>query len=283
MPFPKHIPFTKMHGCANDYLFVDAIGNPGMAEIDAPTVRAMCGRRTGVGADGVIVLARAGAKWGARVINSDGSDGGMCGNGLRCAARLLHDRHGAPKQMTIAMGGRDIAAIVDDARVSLDMGRAALDVARIGIDPALILLTPRDVLFDHEGLRVGFADIGNPHMAIVLDATPTPRQLSELGPRFERHPAFPSGMNVHLVHIEAPGRITMSTHERGVGPTQACGSGACAVVALLSAEGLVGECVDVQVPGGVLSVRAAKDGLCVLTGPVAYVCEGTFEANPSAP
>ncbi|MCA9293829.1 MAG: diaminopimelate epimerase [Phycisphaerales bacterium] len=276
MPGPDPIPFLKMHGCANDYLFLDAIEHPDLADISAKIVRAMCHRRTGLGADGVIILTRDAGTWSARVVNADGSDGGMCGNGLRCAARLLQDHHGAPSDFEVRMGGRTIAARVGHDVVSLAMGRVRLGATPMGIDMDILGAGGGEPLYTLEGLRIGFGDIGNPHMVILSDSEPTEADLARFGPRYERRPAFPQGMNVHLVHIKTPLQIVMRSHERGAGPTQACGSGACVVAALLVAAGLASSNVEVRVPGGVLHVRVEEDANCTLTGPVAYVCEGTF-------
>ncbi len=282
MTTPLAIAFTKMHGCANDYLLIDAITSPERLTMDTSIVRAMSNRRTGIGADGIIILSMIDEQWHARVINADGSEGGMCGNGLRCAARFLHERHDAPQDMVIIMGGRTIRAQVrDNGQVALDMGTVELDIASMPVDAAH-LGTPYCGFYSLDGFRAGFADIGNPHMAILLDAPPTEALLAQLGPRFEHHGAFPQGMNVHLVYVRDRQELAMLSHERGVGPTQACGSGACAAVVLLASLDLIDHDVTVQVLGGSLNVCATQDGSVTLIGPTAYVCDGVFVLGMSS-
>lgn len=278
--------FVKLHGLGNDYLFLDAVEEPEIArrpDLGALTL-AMCRRHEGVGADGVIVISRADIPGGdavaMRILNADGSDGGMCGNGARCACKLAVERgyvrQGPKGEMRLCVNGRVLSARVLNPeasgridRVSINMGRPLLELAGVPVLAAR-LDPPAAGARPHEqsvaGVTGAFVNVGNPHFVVFTNADPEPL-VERLGPALEKHPAFPERMNIQVVRPERT-RLELRTWERGAGRTRACGTGACAAGI---AGVLTGRCeprVTVSMLGGELEIewdRATGD--VHMTGP----------------
>jgi diaminopimelate epimerase len=265
------LTFEKYEGLGNDFVVVDAASD---AEISTELARALCDRRRGVGADGVLVLLPAhepGVAGRMRVINADGSVPEMCGNGLRCAALHL------ARRMT-ARGVQELA-IETDAGVRVCViepgGEVTADMGFVSVGPDAIL----DV--DGERVELTTADAGNPHAVLFRDSQQlrelSSAELARLGPRLATHPHFPNGANVELA-VVTPAGIRVLVWERGVGPTEACGTGACAVVAVASAKGKVPSDVPVRVflPGGELVIQHdLTSGRTTMRGPARRVFAGT--------
>jgi diaminopimelate epimerase len=259
-----HLTFTKHHGLGNDFL---CAVEPA-AEVTPDRVRQWCDRRRGVGADGVIT-----ARWDPGVerwvmvlLNADGSRAEISGNGIRCLGQALgrHLGSSAPDRFDVATdaGLRHLAVTptADPATVEV---RVAMGSAKAGPDP-----------WDGWGrlgvevLHQGGVDLGNPHLVVhVADAEA--HDLAAIGPIVEAD--HPGGLNVHLVTVVARDRIVMRVWERGVGITEACGSGACAAAWAAAGWGLVDDVVAVDMPGGTATVEVADP--VVLTGPATYVAE----------
>jgi len=273
--------FTKMHGLGNDFAVLDAITSAWIAgRDDLPEIaRAMCDRRTGIGADGMIVAQREGDGFRMSIFNADGSDGGMCGNGSRCVAKLLVERGYAKPdengEIEVALGDRllrlrvrlDRAGRVAEVRV--DMGQPELDVQRL------------PVLLDRfDGIPgdppVMFVGMGNPHLVAFLSHDELNEvDLKRLGPVLEHHRAFPERMNIQFAHVESPTRVRVRTWERGAGATHACGSGACAVIAAAVTSGRMEPLATVAMPGGELEIDWDPTSNHVfMTGPAAEVFTG---------
>lgn len=256
--------FAKYEGLGNDFVVIDAARDD---EIDTKTASALCDRRFGIGADGVIlVLAARDPSCAARmrVINADGSVPEMCGNGLRCAvlhSALLRGVTDLAVTYETDAGPRPCSARVSgtSADVSVDMGEVR-DRGDVDVD------------LGDRTLRLAIADAGNPH-AILWDE----RDVDGIGPRVATHPRFPSGTNVEFATL-ARGGIDLVVWERGVGRTLACGTGACAVAVVARRRGLVSASGDVEVrlPGGTLIVDPAPDGRTRMRGPARRVYEGTL-------
>ena len=260
--------FSKYEGLGNDFLVVECT-EP--SNLDA-RVPALCDRRRGVGADGVLVVlppVTGGSAGRMRVVNADGSTPEMCGNGLRCVAlhlrrtrptlgaELVVDTDAGPKSCAVAWS----PARPGEAEVRVDMGRIAV------LEEATV---------DAEGraFPLILADAGNPH-AIHLGALP-PDEVRVFGPALATHPRFRNGTNVEFVELAAPTRASVVVWERGVGLTLACGTGACAVAAVLAARGLSphDEELTIELPGGPLFVRVARDGGVTMRGPAHLTFEG---------
>lgn len=283
MPDSSLIPFRKVHGLGNDFVLIDAIERPGLADLPwGGLARAFCDRHTGVGADGVLVLTAAeGADAAMRIVNSDGSDGGMCGNGVRCVARHLYERHGARGEVSVRVGERHV-------RIGIDAPGGAFRAATVNMGlPRVSTEVPEDVLLAADraspGWRdscgfdrmLGLVEMPNPHVVLACrEAERVP--LSEVGPAIERHEAFPGRTNVQFAQVVNPGHARVRTWERGSGATLACGTGACAVVVACATAGLLGRDATVTLAGGDLRVRWEDSHAVQMTGPAEHVFDGVW-------
>ncbi|MDR1405119.1 MAG: diaminopimelate epimerase [Candidatus Methanoplasma sp.] len=275
--------FWKYHGIGNDFVLIDGISRT--AEIDRSMCRRMCDRNYGIGADGVLFLLPGdGADIGMRVINADGSEAEMCGNGIRCLAKHAYDFGIAGKEkITVStLAGIKTAKVLTDGNkvsaVAVDMGAPVLDGRSIPIDYDGEFI---DRPFNAEGCSIigNAVSMGNPHFITFseIDGNETDR----LGPALESHPFFPNRTNVEFCRIEE-GRIYARVYERGAGWTLACGTGACASVVAAALNGLVpfDEPVDVHLPGGWLRIAASgKLDRVIMEGPATLVYEGSITAE----
>ncbi|HEX8201351.1 MAG TPA: diaminopimelate epimerase [Isosphaeraceae bacterium] len=276
--------FTKMHGLGNDYVYVSLFDQPPPADPAALAV-AVSDRHFGIGGDGLILIGpseRADARM--RMFNADGSEGEMCGNGVRCVAKFLHDRGIAPQERVTVETGRGVLTLDLEVergraqRVRVDMGAPILRAAEIPTtlpgDP------PVDVPLVIAGreLRLTAVSMGNPHaVAYVEDVATFP--VEALGPVLERHPTFPRRVNAHFVEVLGPAEVRMRTWERGSGITLACGTGACAVGVAGVLTGRTGRRLRAHLPGGTLELEWPAEGASVfMTGPATEVFSG--EWNP---
>jgi diaminopimelate epimerase len=261
------IPFTKMEGAGNDYVFVDAIRDEFPLARAPQLARAWSDRHFGIGADGLIVMrpsrtaAVAMAMW-----NADGSLGSMCGNGLRCLAALAFD-HGHVASDEFAV---ETSAGVRDVRLERDE-RGALVAVHADLGLVTIDVAPRSIEVCGRRVEYRRGDAGNPHAVVMLDSDPEQFAVGVLGERMQQHRDFPGGVNVEFVQIRNDGSLFQRTFERGSGETLACGTGA-AVAALCALElGLVrGPEVLVHLRGGQLRV-VKKERSLVIAGPASTV------------
>jgi diaminopimelate epimerase len=253
-----------------------------MGLLDPKLVAALCDRHQGVGADGLIRIAPAeGADFFMDYYNADGGVAEMCGNGIRCLAKYVADRGlaGGDRLRVDTRAGvkdlvlyRDADGLVD--RVRVDMGAPILERARI---PVAGEGDPLHVVVEAEGDRFEAAcvSMGNPHAVVFVDrlaAIPVERY----GPLIETLPVFPSKANVEFTEVLTPDEVRVRVWERGVGETQACGTGACATAVAANLRGLTGRSVAVHMPGGTLDIEWT-DETVFLTGPVVEVFRGTFD------
>jgi diaminopimelate epimerase len=272
------IDFTKMHGLGNDFIVFDAPreGLPAAGEL-----RRLAARHTGIGFDQALVLEpprRPGASLYYRIFNSDGIEVEQCGNGARCIAALLHRRGRAPLNGTVVMdslGGEVRAQIHSAESISVQMGVPSFDPRALPFDAAGE--APLHAL-EVAGTRVEIAvvSLGNPHAVLTADSVET-APVEHLGPAIEQHVRFPNRVNVGFMQIVDRGRIRLRVHERGAGETLACGTGACAAVAVGVRRGLLDPQVSVEVRGGELRVNWDAPGPIWLTGPAKVAFEGHVE------
>ena len=274
--------FTKMHGLGNDFIIFDAADERAIP--DAAQLRALADRHTGVGFDQALVLTpprRTGTQVFYRIYNADGGEVEQCGNGARCVAELLR-RTGRARPGEIVMdspAGLITARAMRDGIVSVDMGVPDFSPA------ALPLALPEAAAYrlDVAGHAVEFGAVsmGNPHAVLtVADVAAAP--VAALGAALERHPAFPNRVNVGFMQIVDAAHIWLRVFERGVGETLACGTGACAAVAVGRKDGRLAANVTVQLPGGELEVRWAGPGEHLwLEGPAVVAFEGEVEVPPA--
>ncbi|MDE2988457.1 MAG: diaminopimelate epimerase [Chloroflexota bacterium] len=290
------IPFLKVQGAGNDFLLIDALGeNAHLSDVDWPALAPrICDRHFGVGADGILIAQDTDVAAARMVIvNSDGSDGEMCGNGFRCFTKYLVERVGmTPTDGALAIEtGAGVlqadlstmtSATVD--RVRVDMGQAWLQANEIPVvheGPAPIL--HHEVVVAGRSFDLTCVSMGNPHAVWFTDEDVDDFPVTEIGPLIETHPDFPKKTNFEIVNVLAPDHLKMRVWERGVGITMACGSGACAVLVAARLRGLADPSAAVSLPGGDLEI--AWDGLDVpsasvyMTGPASFSFDGQLDAN----
>lgn len=277
--------FTKMQGLGNDYVYVDCFQER-LAGVDlADLARRISDRRFGVGSDGLILImpGEGGADFRMRMFNADGSEGDMCGNGMRCLARYVFE-HGYTRKRRFSVLTRagiiEPSIIVDDAGrvtgVRVNMGRPGLTRGEVPMagEP---YQSARDVALragDREFVGTG-VNMGNPHFVIAVDdAASFP--VATYGPLLERHEAFPRRANIEFVTPVARDRIIMRVWERGSGITWACGTGASAALVALAAAGRVDRSATVSLLGGDLRIEWAGDGNVYMTGPAEEVFTGEY-------
>ena len=262
--------YVKSHGLGNDYIVIDPADVPFAVTPDA--VRLICDRHRGVGSDGILLVAPAdGADFGLRIFNPDGSEAEKSGNGVRIFAKFLRE-HGytAEDRFTLhTPGGRVTCALeLEDGRVAqitVDMGKA-----RFG--------EPEAIDVDGRRLEVTSVSMGNPHCVIVVPDLAA-IDVRTLGPKVERHPAFPKRTNVQFAQVVSRDEVRAEIWERGAGYTLASGSSSCAVVAACHRKGLVDRDVTVTMPGGQLRIAIAEDGEIRMRGPVEEICSGDLSAD----
>jgi diaminopimelate epimerase len=274
--------FTKMHGIGNDYVYINTFDQPPPIDPQRLAIE-VSDRHFGIGGDGLILIMpseRADARM--RMFNADGSEGEMCGNGVRCVAKYLYDHGLARKQQVTIETGRGILAldleIAGDRvqRVRVDMGPPILEAERI---PTLLPGNPpinASVEVDGRTLAVTAVSTGNPH-AVLYVAGAAGFPLESLGPKLEHHPAFPRRVNVHVVEVLAPDEVRMRTWERGSGITLACGTGACAVCVAGVLTGRSARKIVAHLPGGDLVLEWPDDRSSIfMTGPATEVFSGKW-------
>ncbi|KLJ02480.1 diaminopimelate epimerase [Luteimonas sp. FCS-9] len=273
--------FSKMHGAGNDFVVLDL--RHGASPPDAAACRALADRHVGVGCDQILTIeaARApGAVARYRIWNADGSSSRQCGNGARCvAAWLVRDGAAGTGGFVLESPAGLHAVERDGAHFRIAMGVPAFapaDVPLAGFDAAQPLYAA--ALDDGEPVAFGAVSMGNPHAVIEvddIDAAPVAR----IGAALQASRWFPESVNVGFAQVLSPDRIALRVFERGVGETRACGSGACAAVAVLVRRGRIARSADVSLPGGTLRIAWPGDAATLtMAGPAAFVFEGEWSA-----
>ena len=279
--------FTKMHGIGNDYVYVDCTRDKPPAD-PAALSRAVSDRHFGVGSDGLILICpseRADARM--RMFNADGSESEMCGNGLRCVAKYVHD-HGIARKPRLAIEtGRGVLTVDLEvtgdkvSRVRVNMGAPILQSSDIptklpGDPPVNVPLAVAGRSFE-----ATCVSMGNPHAVFHVGdeffRTEPTDLVAELGPKIEHADVFPRRINAHFVKVHSPSEVTMRTWERGSGITLACGTGACAVCVAGVLAGKSGRRLLAHLPGGDLQLEWSEaDNHVYMTGPATEVFTGEW-------
>jgi diaminopimelate epimerase len=275
------LPFTKMHGVGNDFVIFDAPTDESLLRPER--LRRLSDRRTGVGFDQALVLERPRRADSAvfyRIFNSDGAEVEQCGNGARCIAALLH-RRGLTRDRAVTLespAGPVHARIEADGRVAVNMGVPDFDPRALPFD------APREAdayFLEVAGrtVEISAVSIGNPHAVLSVASTDS-APVGTLGPAIGHHPRFPRGVNVGFLEISTRREVRLRVYERGAGETQACGTGACAAVAVGRRRRQLDDEVRVLVRGGELRVNWAGPGEPIwLTGPAEVSFEGHVEVE----
>jgi diaminopimelate epimerase len=275
--------FTKMHGIGNDYIYVNCCEEP-LPKNPAELARRISDRHFGVGADGLILIcpSDSGADVQMRMYNADGSESEMCGNGLRCVAKYVHD-HGLKRaeRLTIQTGRGNLSVDLEiksgkAERICVNMGQPILEGPKI--PTKLVGNPPLDVPLVVEGrtLQVTCVSMGNPHCVTYVEQA-SDELVRGLGPKIEHHAAFPARVNVEFVEIVSPTEVRQRTWERGSGETLACGTGASAVCVAGVLTGRTQRKIVNHLRGGDLELEwRESDGCVYKTGPAVEVFSGEW-------
>ena len=269
------LSFTKMHGLGNDFIVFEAPADDAVP--DSERLRQLADRRTGIGFDQALVLLpprQDGTDVYYRIFNADGSEVEQCGNGARCVGKLVAEKLARQQLHMDSLGGRVDVELRNDGLVSVDMGIPNFDPAALPFDAS----READVYPLRVGeteLQISAVSMGNPH-AVIRVPSVSNAPVDTLGPAVENHSRFAKRTNVGFMEVVSRDHIRLRVFERGVGETQACGTGACAAVAVGIKLGLLNEEVAVDAPGGRMTVRWAGPGKHLwMTGPAVTVFQGT--------
>ena len=267
-------PFTKMHGYGNDFVVIERQDG---SELSADTIRRLADRHTGIGFDQLLWLEpprSEGTDIYYRIFNADGGEVEQCGNGARCIARHIGGDAGRELRLEHPSGISQ-ARLEADGNVSIEFGEPNFAPASLPFDAAGEE-APYTIDAAGEAVEIGVVSIGNPHGVLVVDDVDT-APVATLGPALESHARFPNRANIGFMQVVAADRIRLRVYERGVGETQACGTGACAAVVIGRHQGSLDSIVAVELPGGRATVRWDGPGSPVwLTGEAVTVFEGTI-------
>jgi diaminopimelate epimerase len=272
--------FAKAHGLGNDFILIPDAEAP--AET-AAWARRLCDRHEGIGGDGVIVYGLEPDTVRMRLVNADGSDGEVSGNGVRCLAAFAAGRRGLSARHVVRtpVGPRTVSvADLGDGRyrVRTGLGPAILESERIpvALDPPQPRVVGHPLEAAGRRVEVTATSLGNPHCAVFVDTPASEDLLATLGPALERHPFFPRRTNVEFVTVEAADRVRVRFWERGVGYTRASGTGAASAVVACVLNGRTGRQVTVACDGGTLEVEWPEGGEVRQVGEVEIVFEGRW-------
>lgn len=280
--------FTKMHGCGNDYVYVDCTKEV-IPDIAATAVR-VSDRHFGIGSDGLILIKSSEvADFEMDMYNADGSRGKMCGNGIRCVAKYVYD-HGLTNKTEITVdtqaGIKTLQLTVCDGKVSkvrVDMGEPVLIPQEIPVKASVLgladdrreAIVAQPFTVANSSYDITCVSMGNPHCITFIDEEVRSFPLEAIGALFEKHELFPEGVNTEFVNIIDKEHLRMRVWERGSGETLACGTGACAVAVASYLNGFTGRKVDVELMGGHLEiVYDAATNHVFMTGPATEVFSG---------
>ena len=270
------IQFSKMHGLGNDFVVIDNVTQNIFFSKDK--IRQLADRNFGIGFDQMLMVEPPydpEQDFHYRIFNADGSEVSQCGNGARCFARFVKMKGltNRNKIVVSTKAGRMVLYLEKDGQVTVNMGKPKFEPAQVPIkankEEGTYLIRSED-----KTLFCGAVSIGNPHCVMEVEDIGT-AEVETLGPILEQHERFPEGVNVGFMQILNPGHIKLRVFERGAGETLACGSGACAAVAIGQIQGKLGKEVKVELPGGKLRIRwQGKDNVLKMTGPAEHVFDG---------
>ena len=273
------LSFTKMQGLGNDFVVIDAINQS--VSLSLEQVRFIADRHYGVGCDQLLLVESPVSKdvdFKYRIFNSDGGEVEQCGNGVRCFARFVVDSGLTTKtDITVETASGVVRPRLEaDGRVVVDMGAPHFSPASLPFN-AEVESEGYSIVVNGDNVEVGAVSMGNPHAIVQVDDV-SAAPVATLGPAIERHALFPQRVNVGFMQVVSRERIRLRVFERGVGETQACGTGACAAMAVAHRWGIVDDAVTVELPGGQLLIQWSGDGSPLLmTGPAEMVFEGTID------
>lgn len=278
------IRFTKMQGCGNDYVYINGFTEKVPQEKKPEFVRFASDRHFGIGGDGVIFINPSDeADFEMEMYNADGTRAEMCGNGIRCVAKYVHDKGLTDQtQFSIVSGGKvkymDLTVENGITKaIRVDMGEPILTAAEVPVVSKNEQSVDEEIVVDNEKYRMTCVSMGNPHAVVFVDST-ADFPLEQIGPHFENHERFPRRTNTEFVEVVSPEYVKMRVWERGTGETLACGTGCCATAAACVLNGKTGRKVTVEVLGGALTIEwDEKTNHIFMTGPAEFVFDGKLE------
>ncbi len=278
------IKFTKMHGCGNDYVYINGFTEHIPQEKKPDIVRYISDRHFGIGSDGAIFINPAKeADFEMEMYNADGTRSEMCGNGMRCVGKYVYDYGLTDKtEFSVVSAGKIkyLTLTVEDGKavqIRVNMGSPILVPAEIPVlaDGESVIKEPITVL--DKTYEMTCVSMGNPHAVIFVDDTAS-FPVNEIGPYFEKHEKFPNRTNTEFVQVVDKNHIKMRVYERGTGETLACGTGCCASAVACVLNGLTDTEVDVEVLGGVVHIEwDREENLIYMTGPATTVFDGEID------
>ena len=277
--------FTKMHGCGNDYIYVDGAREIIPAERKSEVVKFLSDRHFGIGGDGVIFINPSDvADFEMEMYNMDGSRSEMCGNGIRCVGKYVYD-HGLTRKTSLSIVScgkiKYLELTVEDGRVTkvrVNMGSPVLEAAEIPVVAKQSPVVDTPITVDGREYRMTCVSMGNPHAIVYVDEMIDDETMAKIGPLFEHHECFPQRVNTEFVKVLDRERVQMRVWERGTGETLACGTGACAVTVASILNGLTEDGITVELLGGNLEIFwDRKENVVYMTGPATTVFEGEIE------
>ena len=275
--------FTKMHGCGNDYVYINGASERISQEEKPEWVRKISDRHFGIGSDGAIFInPSAEADFEMEMYNADGSRSEMCGNGIRCVGKYVYDKGLTNKTRVSVISGGQVKYLdltVEEGKVSLvkvNMGAPVLKAEQVPVISEQEEVISQPVLIPETGetYRMTCVSMGNPHAVVFLEDVKN-LEIEKIGPYFEHHSCFPNRTNTEFVKVLDRKNVEMRVWERGTGETLACGTGCCATAVACILNGLTEDEVTVHVLGGKISVFwDRQENLVSMTGPAATVFEG---------
>ena len=278
------IQFTKMHGCGNDYVYINGFTQHVPQEQKSDFVRFASDRHFGIGSDGVIFINPSNeADFEMEMFNADGSRSEMCGNGIRCVAKYVHDKGLTDQtQFSIISGGqvKYMDLTVENEKTTLvkvDMGEPILSARLVPVRSENEQVVDEEINVQEESYRMTCVSMGNPH-AVVFWEDVKNMDIEAIGPYFENHERFPRRTNTEFVEVLDSSHVKMRVWERGTGETLACGTGCCATAVACVLNKKTGRHVTVQVLGGEVIIDWDKETNHVfMTGPADFVFDGEIE------
>jgi diaminopimelate epimerase len=268
--------FTKMHGCGNDFVMIDALTQN--VKLTPEKIRSLADRHFGIGCDQLLLVEAPGnpdMDFRYRIFNSNGGEVENCGNGARCFAKFVRDRRLTAKRVirVETTNGQMTLEVQRDGQIAVNMGVPVLNPADVPFN-AERRAASYPVEVDGQSIELSAVSMGNPHAVLLVERT-ADAPLETLGRGLQQHPGFPQGVNVGFMAVLSRQEIDLRVLERGVGETLACGTGACAAVVAGRLRGLLDDEVTVNLPGGRLRVRWEGEGQPVIkTGPATTVFQG---------
>ncbi|MFT4020128.1 MAG: diaminopimelate epimerase [Acinetobacter sp.] len=273
------LEFSKMHGLGNDFMVIDLISQ--RAYLDTLTIQRMADRHFGIGFDQLLIVEPPdfpNADFKYRIFNADGSEVEQCGNGVRCFARFVHERHLTNKMRLKVQTKSGIVEpeLGPNGWVRVNMGYPKFEPNEIPFKTDELEPLYNLELIDHLNIKIDVVNMGNPHaVTIVPDVLTT--DVAKIGPQIESHVRFPDRVNAGFMQILDEKHVRLRVFERGVGETLACGTGACAAAVSGMRRGLLANEVEVELAGGKLQIAWQEGGVVWMTGPTQHVYDGRLD------